>query len=87
MLIALWWMRSGHLDVLRQGKEFLAHIKHPIYHFLGKAGIDEICKAYISTGAIELLADAFSILYISVKLERFEGDIQDQCRLQSLQSR
>jgi hypothetical protein len=87
MLIALWWMRSGHLDVLRQGKELLAHIKHPIHHFLGKAGIDEIRKAYISTSAIELLADAFGTLCISVELEGVEGDIQDQCRLQSLQSR
>jgi hypothetical protein len=58
MLVPARWMGCGHLHFLRKSKERLAHLKHPIDHFLWETGIDEIYKSDIPTCIIEILADS-----------------------------
>lgn len=62
MLITSWGVRSGHLDLVREREERLAHGEHPVDHLLRKAGIDQVGKSDISAGGVELLADPLGVL-------------------------
>lgn len=66
MLIASGRMRCSHLDLLWKLEESFAHGKHSVDHLLREAGVDQVGKADISAGSIELFADALGILSLGI---------------------
>jgi hypothetical protein len=88
VLIALRRMRSRHLDLVRESKELLAHVKHPVDHILRKAGVDEVGESDISARSVELLPDALGVLYVQLAYydSKDEVDLRDLYRLRSPQS-